>query len=143
MRNKTPTLLTCAALALVASPGVAEDAGGAVTVTLTGLPSTEGRVYVGLCDAAGWETFKCMNAMLTPDPDGVTHTWDNVAPGTYGITVLHDENGNGKMDFNFFGAPKEKWGSSNNPPPRMGRSKWEDVQFTVADADLTLTIRMQ
>ncbi|MEM9171408.1 MAG: DUF2141 domain-containing protein [Pseudomonadota bacterium] len=114
-----------------------------VTVTLEGLPNSDGVVYVGLCDERGWETFECDNAMLTPDPDGVSHTWEDVAPGTYGVTVLHDANRNGKMDFNFFGAPTEKWGSSNNPPPRMGRSKWQDVTFDVESEPVQMTIKMQ
>jgi uncharacterized protein (DUF2141 family) len=36
-----------------------------------------------------------------------------VAPGSYAIATLHDENGNGKLDTNFVGAPKEGYGFSN------------------------------
>ncbi|MEL7296587.1 MAG: DUF2141 domain-containing protein [Pseudomonadota bacterium] len=129
------------ALSLVTALSAQEPS--SVSVQLEGLPSTNGVVYVGLCTQSGWETFDCANAMLEPSPDGVIYVWEDVAPGTYGITVLHDENRNGKMDFDFFGAPKEKWGSSNNPPPRMGRSLWKDVAFEVTDSPVTLTINMQ
>ncbi len=139
MRQSVLAALTFFALGAVS----AEPAGTEVKITLTDLPSSEGIVYVGLCDEAGWETFECNNAMVEPDPDGVVHIWTDITPGTYGVTVLHDKNRNGKMDFNFFGAPEEKWGSSNNPPPRMGRSKWEDVNFEVGAEPIALTIRMQ
>ena len=33
-------------------------------------------------------------------------------PGEYMIAVFHDSNHNGKMDFNFFGKPKEGFGFS-------------------------------
>ena len=142
MKSRTVAHLSMLA-AFALSIAKADPATTTVSITLSGLPSTEGVVYVGLCDEAGWERFDCANAQLTPDPNGVVHVWTDVTPGTYGITVLHDANRNGKMDFNFFGAPEEKWGSSNNPPPRMGRSKWQDVKFEVGAAPVTLNIRMQ
>lgn len=141
---KARTLMHVGMLAVFAlSMARADTTTTRVSITLVGLPSDEGVVYVGLCDAAGWETFECANARLEPDPDGVVHVWRDVEPGVYGVTVLHDENRNGRMDFNFYGAPEEKWGSSNNPPPRMGRSKWEDVRFEVGADPVSLTIRMQ
>ena len=121
----------------------AEQSISSVTIELSGLESREGVVFVGLCTEAEYETFDCNNAMLKPDPDGVRHTFSDIAPGIYGVTVLHDANENGRMDFNFFGAPKEQWGASNNPPPRMGRSKWADVAFEVGAQPITLNIRMQ
>ena len=33
--------------------------------------------------------------------------------GKYGISLMDDENFNGKMDFNFIGIPKEGFGFSN------------------------------
>ncbi|MEM7765700.1 MAG: DUF2141 domain-containing protein [Pseudomonadota bacterium] len=130
-------------LALSLAADATELQPASVSIRLDGLPSGEGVVYVGLCTEHGWETFNCANAMLDPSPDGVAYAWKDVTPGIYGITVLHDENRNGKMDFDFFGAPKEKWGSSNNPPPRMGRSLWKDVAFEVAGTPVTMTINMQ
>lgn len=36
-----------------------------------------------------------------------------VADGVYGFTMIDDENGNGKLDKNFIGIPKEGFGFSN------------------------------
>lgn len=121
----------------------ADDRLTSVAIELVGLASDEGVVYVGLCDEAGWEKFQCRNVQLTPNPDDTRHIWLDVPAGVYGITVLHDANKNGKMDFDFFGAPTEKWGASNNPPPRMGRSRWQDVTFRVDAEPVSLEIRMQ
>jgi uncharacterized protein (DUF2141 family) len=38
-----------------------------------------------------------------------------VLPGKYAISILHDENSNGKMDKTWYGKPKEGFGTSNNP----------------------------
>src|SRR5215472_2287169 len=37
-----------------------------------------------------------------------------IAPGTYAISVFHDENSNGKLDTKFMGIPREGVGASNN-----------------------------
>jgi len=41
--------------------------------------------------------------------------WENLPPGKYGVALIHDENGNHKLDRNFFGVPKEGFGFANNP----------------------------
>jgi uncharacterized protein (DUF2141 family) len=37
-----------------------------------------------------------------------------VTPGTYAISVFHDENSNGKLDTNLLGIPREGVSASNN-----------------------------
>lgn len=39
---------------------------------------------------------------------------EGLAPGSYAVMVYHDENGNGKLDTNALGMPKEGVGTSNN-----------------------------
>lgn len=58
-------------------------------------------------------------------------TFSNVEPGTYAVAVVHDENDNGKLDTNFFGAPTEGYGVSNNHTYAFGAPKWEESKFTV------------
>ena len=47
---------------------------------------------------------------------GVEIVFDDIAYGSYVITIMHDENNNGQMDQDFFGRPKEGHGVSNDPP---------------------------
>ncbi len=44
----------------------------------------------------------------------VTVVFENLAPGEYGISVVHDENENGDLDKNFVGIPKEGFAFGNN-----------------------------
>ena len=51
-------------------------------------------------------------------------------PATYAVAVLHDENGNGKMDKSFFGIPKEGYGASNDAKPgTFSGPKFKDARF--------------
>ena len=63
-----------------------------------------------------------------------------VAPGTYGVSVIHDENSNGKLDTNFMGLPKEGVGSSNNVRPHFGPPKFAAAAFTFTGGKLELSI---
>jgi len=63
---------------------------------------------------------------------GVTScSFDDVAPGTYAISVMHDENGNRKLDKNFFGVPTEGYGVSNNHTYAMSNPTWDESKFVV------------
>lgn len=61
--------------------------------------------------------------------------------GTYAIRVMHDRNGNGELDTNFVGLPKEPFGFSNNVVGRLGPATWQDAQFDLS-VDRVLNIRL-
>ena len=44
-----------------------------------------------------------------------------IEPGTYAVSLFHDENSNGKLDTNFLGIPREGVGASNDARDHMGR----------------------
>jgi uncharacterized protein (DUF2141 family) len=56
-------------------------------------------------------------------------TFSEIPHGTYAISAFYDENGNGKLDCNFLGIPKERAGVSNN---YSGLPKWEKSKFDVS-----------
>ena len=53
----------------------------------------------------------------------------DIEPGLHAVSVLHDENNNGKLDTNFLGIPREGVGMSNNPPPRRGPPRFAEAAF--------------
>lgn len=65
-----------------------------------------------------------------------------VAAGTYAVTVLHDENVNGRLD-TVLGIPREGFGFSRNPVVRFGPPSFEAVRFQLDGPITRLTIRMQ
>lgn len=64
----------------------------------------------------------------------------NVTTGTYSVVCFHDENSNGKMDFELNGMPKEAFGASNNTM-NFGPPQFEDSKFEVLSEDITLEIK--
>lgn len=54
-----------------------------------------------------------------------------LSDGTYAYSMYVDLNGNGKLDKNIFGAPKEPYGFSNNFKPKFSAPEFLDCSFTI------------
>jgi len=72
----------------------------------------------------------------------MTLRFPNLPGGTYAVMVMHDANGNGKLDTNLIGMPTEGYGFSNNPNV-MRRPRYDEVSFAIGDAPLTVTINLR
>jgi uncharacterized protein (DUF2141 family) len=66
-------------------------------------------------------------------------TFQGIEKGEYAVSLYQDENGNGKLDTNFMGIPKEAYASSNNAKGFMGPPKYQEAKFIV-DKNQTITI---
>jgi uncharacterized protein (DUF2141 family) len=64
-----------------------------------------------------------------------------LAPGTWALGVIHDEDGNGRLN-TFAGIPREGFGFSRNPRLRMGPPRYEDVRVPINAGRATLVVRM-
>jgi uncharacterized protein (DUF2141 family) len=51
--------------------------------------------------------------------------------GTYALSVIHDENGNGKLD-TFAKVPREGYGFSGNPPLLFRAPRFAETDFALA-----------
>ena len=67
---------------------------------------------------------------------------ETLKPGTYGIALYHDINGNEELDTNLFGAPSEPFGFSNNPKIGFSAPQFDTFKFefdgTPQDLNITL-----
>ncbi len=52
---------------------------------------------------------------------------DGLAPGSYAFGVHHDKNGDGRINTNFVGIPKEPLGASNGARGKIGPPKYADA----------------
>jgi len=106
-----------------------------IMVEVEGVRSGEGQM-LGLLfnQERGYPTKpdKAMKQVVVPAAKGtVSVSFEGIAPGTYAASVVHDENGNGKLDTNVLGIPKEGVGASNRAKSKLGPPKWKDAKFTV------------
>lgn len=62
--------------------------------------------------------------------------------GTYAVALFHDENGDGKLNTNFLGIPREGFGISNNPTVRTSAPKFKSASFPLR-GDITIKIGMK
>jgi len=78
----------------------------------------------------------------SPAPAGAELHFRDVAPGSYALVVLHDENGNARADM-FLGIPKEGVGFSNNPRLITGPPSFATARFPVEGPRVETTIRLK
>jgi uncharacterized protein (DUF2141 family) len=67
----------------------------------------------------------------------------DLEPGTYGITLIDDENKNGELNKNFIGIPKEGFGFSNFFMEKMKKPVFDDFKITIKNANNKITIRVK
>ena len=142
-RASIGTLLVVAAVALsqAQQPQV-----NLIHVDIDGLRNDKGQVLCALFSSA--EGFpKSGTKAAAHATSQISHgqavcEFPGVAPGTYAVSVFHDENSNGKMDTNFMGIPREGVGASNNAKGHFGPPKFDAAafQFSGGRLDLKITI---
>lgn len=110
------------ALALLALAPVAAPALD-VTVTVTGIRNAKGKIAaLAFSNKTGFpdQPDKALaRAVVEARKGTVTLTLKNLPPGKLAITVLHDEDGNGKLNRNLFRLPLEGAGMSGNPEGKL------------------------
>lgn len=88
--------------------------GTTITVTVP-VNSSEGNILIGLyTEDTFLKAAPLMRASAEIVDGKATATFENVAAGTYGISLFQDKNSNKQMDFDANGMPLEPYGVSNN-----------------------------
>ena len=117
-----------------------------IIVTIDGLHSANGNVFVGLyaspskflqgnrCDA-----FKKVPA--TPGP--ITVAFDNLPPGTYAVGAYHDENSNDHLDTSPIGLPVEGYALSNGIRAVFAKPNFYQAAFTVGGGDKPIALHVR
>ena len=120
---------------------------GEIVLHISGLRNDNGILRVLLFQSSDGfpsdhkKSYALKNVSL--EGDSVTVTIPNIPYEEYAISVLHDENTNGKMDTNWIGLPKEGVGISNNVKSKFGPPKYEEAKFKHNSKKLLLNIEMK
>ena len=113
-----------------------------VEVRVAGV-TAKGKVSVAVCDK---ERFlkQCAYSAWAPAQAGeTTVTVKGVPSGTWAVLAYQDENGNGELDRNLIGMPKEAYGFSRDARGKFGPPGFEDAAIEVGEAPATATIRLR
>ena len=123
----------------IAAPATAAT----LNVTVDEIAVQQGQLKLALYDSeAAWKGEAKPRAGNVAQPDGdatLEFSFADLPPGRYAVRVMHDENGNGKLDSNFLGIPKEGYGASNNPKV-MRAPHFDEAAFDLGEDDLAITI---
>jgi uncharacterized protein (DUF2141 family) len=118
-----------------------------ISITITNIRSDSGLIRLGLYDQP--EQFpnnpgRSFTYRKTVLKDGnIQLTLEDIPPGIYAISLLDDEDENGRMKFNILRMPKEGYGFSNNAKPGHRSPPFEKCTFSVGEGNTNLRIEMQ
>jgi uncharacterized protein (DUF2141 family) len=119
----------------MAAPAQARDEGAAtLRLEVASFRNAKGTLNCRLfTDAASFPDGEGVRTVRAPiDGTQAACVFEGLAPGAYAVAVVHDENGNGRLDKNFVGIPSEGYGVSNNRTYAMASPKWDESRFTLA-----------
>ena len=121
---------------------------GDITVVITNLRSTEGKILISLYDKAeGFprdRTAIIRTAAISSDASGqATTVFEGLPRGDYAIAVLHDEDNSLDMTFGALHLPKEGYCFSNNVKVRFKPPKFKKAKFTLDGDNVTQNLRMR
>lgn len=74
--------------------------------------------------------------------DRVAVTFADLDAGDYAIAAFQDVNGNGDLDTNLLGMPREPWGFSRDASGGMGPPAFGDAAFAIDGETVDMTIRL-
>lgn len=118
---------------------------GDIAVSVNGIRNQRGVVH--LCLTSDRERFlKCKAdkqamAMTLPAAKAQRLAFRDVKPGTYALLVVHDENGNGKLDM-LMGIPREGFGFSSDPKIKMRAPRFDEIRFVVRPGSQSHAVRL-
>jgi uncharacterized protein (DUF2141 family) len=108
-----------------------------VEVTITGIRNPEGQMVIGVFKddesfrkEQSYRELRCTKKDICNGEMKVQFT---IPPGTYGISILDDETGNGIMEYNFLRMPKEGFGFSDYYHTGLTLPKFDAFKFDLEE----------
>jgi uncharacterized protein (DUF2141 family) len=125
--NMSVILLLCFSLVAMSSK---PDANPTLTLKINNVKHL-GTFYVNFCTQLDkWSGNGKYNYKFVNPTKGTNHfTITNIPAGTYAVAIFQDNNDNGKLYENMFGAPKEPFAFSNNIIPKFSTLSFDDCKF--------------
>lgn len=117
---------------------------GSIEVIVKGIKEQKGTIRFGL--------FNNEKDFLKLPVDGkvikvsgieISAVFENLKPGDYAVSVIHDENENGELDTNLVGIPKEGFAFGNNAMGSFGPPSFEKAKVVVGDKEVKQVITLK
>jgi uncharacterized protein (DUF2141 family) len=101
-------------------------------VTVRNIKEAKGTIRVGLFTNENDFLKKAAEGKVVKAKQGeLTVVFENLKPGDYAVSVIHDENENGELDSNMVGIPKEGFAFGNNAMGMFGPPSFEKAKVVI------------
>jgi uncharacterized protein (DUF2141 family) len=141
---KICTLLSIILTSILALFGTRVTNAGELSITVTDIRAATGTVQLSVANSeAAWNNQAkpiAGKVVAVTDKQVVLHF--TLPAGSYAVQVMHDENGNNKLDTNFVGMPIEGYGFSNNPTA-LRKANYDEARFELGEQPAAITIRLR
>jgi len=117
-----------------------------LVVHVTGLGSSKAPVRIAVYNSEKtWLQLPEARYITILDVESGQADWkiENVAGGEYAVAAFQDRNGDGELDRNFLGLPKEPYGFSNDARGIFGPASWTDAKVRVVTPLTEITIELK
>lgn len=142
-------LVSCAALCLagVAASAPAQSPCPGIHVKILDIRNSSGAVACALFESSTGFPTEFLNSatrimVIRIRESQARCDFLDIAPGSYALAVIHDENLNGKLDVNWLGLPSEGYGFSNGARAVLGAPSFSAASFAYDGRNLDLTISL-
>jgi uncharacterized protein (DUF2141 family) len=131
-----------AAIAMGQPPGTVT-----LTVRVDRFPHAKGRAGIAVWNGPRGFPEGIEHAVATTyvpiEGETATARFEGLSPGSYAVTVFHDQNDNRRFDKNWVGVPREPWGVSNNVRPKLRPPTFEEarVDFEAGERAVRISVR--
>jgi uncharacterized protein (DUF2141 family) len=115
-------------------------------ITVEGIPSTKGQIYVLLFNQAiGFpmnqaKAYKKLKAKVNGNKAGLTA--EQIPAGSYAIVAFHDENQNNTFDKSWLGSPRESYGFSSIQDEFCGTPSFQQTSFEVNGKSESVIVKL-
>jgi uncharacterized protein (DUF2141 family) len=118
---------------------------GKLIVTVEGIDERKGSVLVGLfSDKDTFLKDPTYGQVVPLEGRGeVRAVFNDLKPGEYAISIVHDVNGNGKLDTNGLGIPREGFGFGNNAMGLFGPPSFSKAKVSIGKEPVHQALRMK
>ena len=116
-------------------------------ITVAGVRNARGTITINLYgdrDADFLKKGKRLSRIRVPAQMGEVVACMSVpTPGSYAISLYHDEDGSKKLSKNFLGLPKEGYGFSRDAPVSYRLPDLDEAVFTALPGDTRIRVTMR
>ena len=113
-------------------------------VKIDNIKNDNGDILIGLYhDGHNFPRKTTDGRIVKASKDGVIVSFDDLEPGPYAISVLHDENSNKDMDQSKIGIPREGFGFSNNARSSFGPPSFDKAKIFLHSKDTLISIDLR